>query len=219
MTTKLNPRELIALLFRVEKLIGTTSYGAYDSAELNELGSLITTYRTEVGISEKRISETGKVSVAVIRNAASGGNPKFQNFIAILSGLHETIAIELINIGVLSGSYSINRTSRIRIRQFTDAGTIQKLLVELENFQKLLSQTNDPDALVSTKSKEIIIELLESMLNQLKGAVIETSTISAFGGGLRQFGKSVAENVKGHYVEKSAAAIIKLLEQLFGNSQ
>ena len=211
-------RDLLSLLARVETLIDTVSCGEYGEKERQILVQLIADATRRTAIAEIHIGKYARVSAAVVRSTKGGGRPKLHNFLGIAYGLRETIADELVKIGVVSGTYKIDRNTRIRFLKLTSVGSIQTFATQLQDFELQLKQVNDPDAYLTQEVKATLVELLEAILAQLKGPFIELGTLRVLGISLKAFSKAVATKVAGHATEASANAIIVTISQLFGFS-
>jgi hypothetical protein len=212
---ELSTREILAALVRTDKLLVRVAKGGYDDREITELRSLCEILMKKIGIPQSRIVQNSAVTTAVLRNTLAGGNPKLQNFLAILYGLRLSVLDLLEERGII---HQVNPNSSavfLRFHLFTNAGEIENLIVQLSDlFQKLRGQ-NDPSVLVSEEARMALIELLQNVLGQLKSGVVEIRAIDGIKGQLKSFGNSVKSKVENHASENVAATIIKLLSQLF----
>ena len=211
-------KTLIGLLSRSERLLDDVLVGGYDSDELLELRSITEEAKKLLHVPEERLAEEASVSLAVIRNVIGGGRPRLQNFLAIATGLRECIVLDMIYRGLVSKSYLVDGDAKIRFAQFTATGALQSLVFELEEFQRVLVQSNDPDVYVSQDVREALVEALEAILLELRGKAVRTKSIAAISKALKRFSGSVASKTSDHAAETAASSIVSTILRVFGIS-
>ena len=212
----LGAKELIALLLRAEKLLSTLARGEYKSQELAELATLIMLSNTKAAVTQKRLSELSNVSLAVIKSTLDGGRPKLQNFMGLTFGLREAYAEELYKKGMMIPTSGPDGALFIRLHQYTDRGSLEKLVVQLEQFLTDIRGRNNPETYVSIETKESLIALLENLVSQLKSPLVEVKAISTVKTKLGQFAKAVGAKLEGHASDRATNLIIKIITDLFG---